>query len=275
MKIGRLTLARSGPSTPAARRANGRSFIWVTLLFLVGVVALWELLFRLRLWPAYVFPSSLSVGRSLFTGFANGSYLLAISVSLRRIAVGYGLSLVIGIPLGLALGRLRFFQQTLGTLILGLQALPSICWLPLALLWFGLSEKAIIFVAVMGAVLSISLSTADGVRNTPPLYLRAARTMGARGTQLYLRVILPAALPGIVLGMKLGWSFAWRSLMAGELLYVSMGLGQLLAMGRELNDMSQVIAVMVMIIVIGLIVDRTLFSTLQSRLRERWGLQTG
>jgi NitT/TauT family transport system permease protein len=248
---------------------------WVSLLFFVGLAAAWELLFRLRLWPPYVFPSSLSVGRSLVAGVADGSYLLAIGVSLRRIAVGYGLSLAIGIPMGLALGRLPLFQQTLGTLVLGLQALPSICWLPLALLWFGLSEKAIVFVAVMGAVLSITLSTADGVRNTPPLYLRAARTMGARGVQLYLRVILPAALPGIVSGMKLGWSFAWRSLMAGELLYVSMGLGQLLAMGRELNDMSQVIAVMLVIISIGLLLDRILFAPLESRLRERWGLQIG
>jgi NitT/TauT family transport system permease protein len=223
---------------------------WISLLFFVGVAVLWEALFRLRLWPAYIFPSSLSVAQSIASGVANGTYLLAIAVSLRRIAVGYGLSLVIGIPLGLTLGRVRVFQSTIGTLVLGLQALPSICWLPLALLWFGLSEKAIIFVAVMGAVLSITLSTADGVRNTPPLYLRAARSMGARGLQLYLRVILPAALPAIVSGMKLGWSFAWRSLMAGELLYVSMGLGQLLSMGRELNDMSQVIAVMLIIITI-------------------------
>jgi NitT/TauT family transport system permease protein len=124
----------------------------------------------------------------------------------------------------------------------------------------------------MGAVLSVTLATADGVRNTPPLYLRAARTMGAQGLTLYTRVILPAALPAIISGMKLGWSFAWRSLMAGELLYVSLGLGQLLTMGRELNDMSQVIAVMLVIVAIGLLVDRALFSPVERRIRERWGL---
>ena len=189
------------------------------------------------------------------------------------ILLGYGLSLVIGIPLGLLLGRVRPVQDTLGSIILGLQALPSICWLPLALLWFGLSEKAILFVVVMGAVLSVTLSTADGVHNTPPLYLRAARTMGASGLMLYRGVILPSALPAIISGMKLGWSFAWRSLMAGELLYVSLGLGQLLTMGRELNDMAQVIAVMLVIIAMGLLVDRAVFAPVERRVRERWGLQ--
>jgi len=243
------------------------------LAFFVALLAVWEALFRLRLWPSYVFPSMSSVAASLISGLADGSYPRAIAVSLRRILIGYGLSLTIGIPLGLLLGRVKFVQDTLGSIVLGLQALPSICWLPLALLWFGLSEKAILFVVVMGAVLSVTLSTADGVHNTPPLYLRAARTMGARGLTLYTRVILPAALPAIISGMKLGWSFAWRSLMAGELLYMSVSLGQLLTMGRELNDMAQVIAVMIVIVAIGLSVDRALFSPVERRIRERWGLQ--
>lgn len=246
----------------------------IRIAFFVALLAAWEVLFRLRLWPPYVFPSVSSVAGSLVAGFADGSYPLAIAISLRRILIGYGLSLAVGIPLGLLLGRVKVVQDTLGSIVLGLQALPSICWLPLALLWFGLSEKAILFVVIMGAVLSVTLATADGVHNTPPLYLRAARTMGARGLMLYSGVILPAALPAILSGMKLGWSFAWRSLMAGELLYVSLGLGQLLTMGRELNDMSQVIAVMLVIVAIGLLVDRALFSPVERRVRERWGLHT-
>ncbi|MCL5999336.1 MAG: ABC transporter permease [Chloroflexi bacterium] len=242
------------------------------LLFFVILLVIWEGLARLRLWPAYVFPSPVDVVQSILSGFGDGSYSLAILTSMRRILIGYGLSLGVGIPLGLLLGRIRVVQDTIGTLVLGLQALPSICWLPLALLWFGLSETAILFVVVMGAVLSVTLSTADGVRNTPPLYIRAARTMGARQWHLYSGVILPAALPAILSGMKLGWSFAWRSLMAGELLYVSLGLGQLLTMGRELNDMSQVIATMLMIVAIGLVVDRLVFSPLERHARERWGL---
>ncbi len=246
------------------------------LAFYVGLLLVWEALTRLHLWPSYVFPSPLSVGASLWGGVADGSYVLAAVISLRRILLAYGLSLAIGIPIGLLLGRVRLIQDTLGSIVLGLQALPSICWLPLAVLWFALTEKAILFVVVMGAVLSVTLSTADGVRNTPPLYLRAARTMGAGGLQLYTGVVLPAALPAILSGMKLGWSFAWRSLMAAELLYATpgrWGLGQVLSMGRELNDMSQVIAVMLIIIAIGLAADRLLFSPAERHVRERWGLQ--
>jgi len=244
----------------------------LSLIFFTLLIGAWEALYRSGIWPPYLFPSFLDVSRSLFGGLLDGSYPLAIGISLRRIAMGYGFSLLVGIPMGLLLGRIQFIQKTIGSALLGLQALPSICWLPLALLWFGLSERAIIFVVIMGAVLSITLSTADGVRNTPPVYVHAAKTMGAEGFNLYTRVVLPAALPNIISGMKLGWSFAWRSLMAGELLYVGLGLGHLLTMGRELNDMSQVMAVMLVIIAIGLLIESLIFSPLEHRIRERWGL---
>ncbi len=250
---------------------------WLTRIgFFTLLIVVWEVVVRLEIWPSYIFPSFTSVLTSMWHGFADGSYPLAILISLRRLAMGYGISLVLGITLGLLVGRIPIVQKTVGSVILGLQALPSVCWLPLALLWFGLSEKAIIFVVIMGAVLSISLSTADGIHNTPPLFLQAAKTMGAAGFQLYSRVILPAALPSIVSGMKLGWSFAWRSLMAGELLYYGgmASLGHLLTMGRELNDMAQVISVMLIIVLIGLLVDFLVFSPVENRIRERWGLQT-
>ncbi|HEY4722790.1 MAG TPA: ABC transporter permease [Anaerolineae bacterium] len=241
--------------------------------FIVALVVLWELLFQLKLWPPYIFPSMSSVAQSLAAGFADSTYLLAILASMKRLLIGYVVSLVIGVPLGLLLGRSKLVQDTIGMVVLGLQALPSICWLPLALLWFGLSESAVLFVVVMGSTFSVALSTADGVRNTPPLYVRAARTMGAEGFRLYASVVLPSSLPAIISGAKLGWSFAWRSLMAGELIYASIGLGQLLTMGRELNDMSQVISVMLVIIVLGLLADRVLFTPLERQIRERWGLQ--
>jgi NitT/TauT family transport system permease protein len=247
----------------------------LSILFFVFLFGLWEGLFLLAIWPPYLFPSPLSVLSDFIHGFVNGNYFIAIFYSLRRIAIGYGISLLFGIPFGLLLGRIRFLQDTIGALLLGLQALPSICWLPLALLWFGLSEDAITFVVIMGAVLSIVLSTADGVKNTNPLYLRAARTMGSSGFSLYLRVILPAALPSILSGMKLGWSFAWRSLMAGELLYVSLGLGHLLSIGRELNDMGEVVSIMLMIVGLGLTIDFLIFRRVEQVLRERWGLQMG
>jgi NitT/TauT family transport system permease protein len=243
------------------------------VVFFALVLLAWQTLTWIKLWPSYIFPSPLEVGQTLVRGFQNGTFIVGIVTSMQRLLIGFTISAVIGLGLGLALGRIRILDETVGALVLGLQALPSICWLPLALLWFGLSETAILFVVVMGALLSITLATEAGVKNTPPLYLRAARNLGARGWKMYALVILPAALPAIITGMKLGWSFAWRSLMAGELLYVSFGLGHLLNMGRELNDMSQVIAVMLVIIAIGLIVDRLIFVPIESRVRERWGLQ--
>lgn len=242
------------------------------IAFFLLFVAIWASISRARIWESYIFPSPDGVFAALSAGVADGSYARAIAVSIGRIAQGYGLSLAIGVPLGLVLARVRILEQTVGLAVLGLQALPSICWLPLAILWFGLSERAIVFVVVMGALLSITIAAQDGVRNTPPALLRAARTLGAGGLKTYWDVVLPAALPSIVTGMKLGWSFAWRSLMAGELLFVSLGLGQLLDVGRQLNDMAQVVAVMVVIVAIGLLVDRTVFGVVERRVRRRWGV---
>lgn len=241
-------------------------------VFFLTSIVLWEAAGRLGVWPPYLFPPPSAVLATLAGGLRDGSFPLAAWVSLRRILLGFGISLAFGTAFGMILGRSKLLQNTVGSVVLGLQVLPSICWLPLALLWFGLNERAILFVVVMGAVLSITVSTEDGIRNIPPPFLRAAANMGAKGLRLYTEVILPAALPSIITGMKLGWSFAWRSLMAGELLYVSMGLGHLLMMGRELNDMSQVLAVMVVLIALGSFFDRLVFLRLQRAVAERWGV---
>lgn len=254
----------TNPETIWQRRAR-------TLIFYLFLILLWELLYVGHIWSPFLFPAPMDVLSTLIGGFQDGVFMRGIGASLARLAIGYGISLLIGLPIGLAAGRIKIIDQTIGALILGLQTLPSICWLPLALLWFGLNERAIIFVVVMGAVLSVALAAQDGVKNVRPLYLLAAKNMGARGLNLYARVILPAAFPAILTGMKLGWSFAWRSLMAGELLYGNIGLGQLLMMGRELNDMSQVIAVMLVIVALGLFVDRLLFAPIERRVRARWG----
>jgi len=217
-------------------------------------------------------PSPEEVVSAFIRGLRDGSFVTGVAVSMRRILIGYGISLVLGVGLGLAIGRFKLLEDTVGSLVFGLQAIPSICWLPFAILWFGLSESAILFVVVMGALLSIVIATDDGVKNTPPLLIRAGRTRGMSGVALYSRVVLPSALPAIVSGMKLGWSFAWRSLMAGELLFVSAGLGHLLTVGRDLNDMSLVIAVMILIVLVGLVVDRLVFGTVEQAIRRRWGL---
>jgi NitT/TauT family transport system permease protein len=240
-------------------------------LFLVGLLLAWEAASRLGLWRSWVFPSPLAIGRSFWSGILDHTIPLGILVSMRRLLVGYLISLFGGVTLGLLLARSRALRESIGTVVTGLQALPSICWLPLALLWFGLSETAILFVVVAGSLLAITVATEAGVSNVPPLYVRAARTMGARGMTLYLRVILPAALPAVLSGMRLGWTFAWRSLMAGELLFVSGGLGQLLATGRELGDMARVLAVMVAIVTLGLVTEVLFFQRLDARVREVWG----
>ena len=237
----------------------------------MGLLLAWEAASRLGLWRSWIFPSPSAIGQSLWSGIVDGTIPRGIVTSMRRLVVGYLLSLAGGVGLGLLLARSRPLRESVGTVVTGLQALPSICWLPLALLWFGLSETAILFVVIAGSLLAITVATEAGVSNVPPLYVRAARTMGARGATLYLRVILPAALPAILSGMRLGWTFAWRSLMAGELLFVSGGLGQLLATGRELGDMSRVMAVMVAIVTLGLVTEVLIFQRLDARVREVWG----
>jgi sulfonate transport system permease protein len=209
-----------------------------------------------------------SVGRLA----ADGRLGAATARSLGRLVQGYGISATLGVPLGIAMARSLLVQRALRPAVLGLQALPSICWLPLAVLWFGLSETAILFVVVMGSLLAVAIATEDGVSGIDPVLLRAAGTLGIHGPRFVAGVLLPAALPGILTGLKLGWSFAWRALMAGELLFVAGGLGQLLSQGRELLDAAQVMGVMLCIVAIGVAVDQVLFRLLEVRIRRRWGL---
>ena len=247
--------------------------ITVQFLFFTGLLLGWHLLAAANLWETTLFPAPAEVLATLQRGVADFSLIAAIGASLQRLMLGYAFSLIVGVMIGLLLGRLPLLNATLGNLSLGLQALPSICWLPLAILWFGLSEGAMFFVVVMGSLMAVVLSVRDGVKNIPPLYLRAARVMGARGWKLYAFIILPASLPAILTGARLGWSFAWRSLMAAELLYVSSGLGSTLMMGRELHDMALVVASMLIIIAIGLIFDRLIFGLLERFLGSRWGFE--
>ncbi len=242
------------------------------IMFYLLFFLLWDLLAHNRIWPDYLFPGPLDVLTSLLAGIKQGLFVSAAFVSLKRLAIGYGISLLIGVVLGALIGRIRLLEETVGSLVLGLQALPSVCWLPLAILWLGLNEQAITFVVVMGAVFSITLGVEAGVKNTSPVYLKAARTLGTQGLALYTQVIFPAAMPTILSGLKQGWSFAWRSLMAGELLFFTLSLGNLLQSARDLNDVAQLMAVMIVIIFLGVAIDGLIFAPLERRVRERWGL---
>ncbi|MCS7047684.1 MAG: ABC transporter permease [Verrucomicrobiae bacterium] len=246
----------------------------VAVSFFVVATALWEWLVRRGIWSPVLVPSPLDVGRYLITAAEDGTLLQATMVTLRRLVVGYVVSLVVGLPLGLVTARFAVCQDTLGLVALGLQTLPSVCWAPLALLWFGQTEGSMLFIVIMGSLWSVLLATTAGVQSVPPIYLRAARTMGSRGVHTWLKVILPASLPFVVSGMKQGWAFAWRSLMAAEI-YVTIltgfGLGHLLHYGRELHAMDAVLGIMLVIIAIGLLADKLLFARAERWLHHRWG----
>lgn len=242
------------------------------ILFYAILLGVWALLGKLRIWPPYLFPTPQSVGQSLWAGFADHSFWIGIEVTMKRMLIGYSLSVLLGMGLGLAIGSSKLLEETVGGLLVSLQSLPSICWIPLAVLWFGLSEKAILFVVLMGSLLSVTIAMEDGRKQMPKIYTMAGRNLGASGFRLFWSVLLPASLPYIVSGLKQGWAFGWRSLIQAEMIFLSLGLGQLLMMGRDLSDMSQVIAVMILIIALGYIIDGLVFKTIERRLQQRWGL---
>jgi NitT/TauT family transport system permease protein len=248
------------------------------IAFYILLIVIWELVYKLgvdvlSIWKSYTFPSPIDVFKSLYFLAIDNTLAIAVSASMKRLIVGYLLSVVIGLSLGLFIVRYKYIGENIKALLLGLQTLPSICWLPFAILWFGLSEKTIIFVIAMGSIFAISIATEGAISNVYPLYIKAAKTMGAKGTKLYMHVVIPASLPSIVAGMKQGWSFAWRALMAGEMLAVTKGLGQVLMVGRDLADISQVVAVMIVIIVIGLFLDNIVFGKIEANIRQKWGLE--
>ncbi len=253
-----------------------------TLYFFIALIFIWaactgDLAFiglDQAMWAPYVVPPPSEVASYLWDNTLNGKLPVAMLITLRRLFIGYLIGLIIGVPLGMLCSRYKFLSDTLGMLALGLQALPSVCWVPLACIWFGLTESALLFVVIMGTLWSVLLSTQNGMSNVPPIYARAARTMGASKLYTLVFVTLPASAPFVLSGMKQGWAFAWRSLMAAEI-YVSVasgfGIGQHLHYGRELQRMYQVIGVMFIIIVVGLLADKILFSPLERYLQHRWG----
>ncbi len=247
----------------------------LSIAFFAALLVAWELLVRFGGWSPYVLPSPGAVWDYLREGALSGDIPSAIGVTLLRLAQGYVIGVVLGLPLGMLAGRSKLAHDTLGLLALGLQALPSVCWVPLACIWFGQTEAALLFIVVMGTLWSVLLSTENGIMNVPPIYARSARTMGASRLATLVCVTLPASAPAVVSGMKQGWAFAWRSLMAAEI-YVSVvsgfGLGQYLHYGRELSRMDQVMGVMLLIILIGLLVDKLLFSPVEHALQLRWGV---
>jgi len=243
------------------------------IIFYVAIVAVWQAVADANFWPNEIFPSPWEVIQDLGYGAADGSLFYGIGTSMLRLIVGLAIAIAGGITLGIFMARMETVNQTIGSLVLGLQSIPSIAWVPLALIWFGVSDAGIIFVTAIGAIFAVTINTYTGVKNIDPHYIEAAQNMGAKGSQLITMVLMPAAFPYMISGFKQGWAFAWRGVIGAEILFSFLGLGFLLNVGRQTIDVSQVIAVMVVIMGIGILVDGLVFKRLENKVMSRWGLR--
>jgi NitT/TauT family transport system permease protein len=247
--------------------------VWPKLVAVAIFVGGWQVVVWSGWKPQYVIPSPFTVFDALLHDL--GKMSGAVAVTMRRAAVGFALSIVIGAVVGLAVARVRILRAAIGSMITGLQTMPSVAWVPLAIVLFQLSEGAILFVVVLGAAPSIANGIIDGVDNVPPLLLRAGRVLGARGFSALRYVVVPAALPSVVSGLKQGWAFAWRSLMAGELIAAfpgHLGIGQLLNVSAQNADFVGVYEAMIVIFVLGVVIDALFFGTMVRAIRKRYGL---
>jgi NitT/TauT family transport system permease protein len=268
-------LADLPPRPTRAPQVRLWSGLWPQLLAFVVAVALWQGVAWSGWRPASVLPGPLPVFSRLFDDLSSASFYFGVAITLQRALIGYGIAVLAGSVIGLLVARVTFLRRALGSALLGLQSMPSISWFPLAILLFQRSEPAIVFVVLLGAAPAIANGLLSGVDHVEPLLVRVGRVMGARGLGLYRHVILPAALPSFIGGLKQGWAFAWRSLMAGELILAFVGqqpsLGQQLRSAQNLTDTQQLVALMIVIFAVGVVVD-TGFGVLDREIRRRWGL---
>lgn len=243
------------------------------IIFLAAFLALWQLFFNLEVWPKVSFPAPYQVLESFKSQLHDGSLPSNILVSLWRLFLGFLISITIGISVGLLMVKFPIFGKTLNSFAVGLQSFPSIAWIPFAILFIGINDSAILFVVVMSSVFSVMISTYSGMRSISPLYLRAAKNMGAKGLNLVAYVMIPAATPSIIVGLKQAWSFAWHALIGAEMLITTLvGLGHVLSVGREFLLMDQIIATMIVIFTIGMIFDKFVFFKIEEKIRKKWGL---
>ena len=235
----------------------------------------WSLLIALwactsSLWPSW--PSPSAVASRLWAYAQDATFLTAFVGSLRRMAVGYALVVLLGIGGGLLLGRFRILDELVGSLAVALHAIPGAAWVPFAVLWFGMTEQAVIFTILLGATGIVVVQTDTGIRQVPPLILNAARTMGAKGVNFFWYVVVPAAVPKMVDGLRLAWAFGWRALMAGELITSVHGMGEMLSRVAKTGQIDQLVALMVVIAAVGIIVDELVFKRLEASVHRRWGI---
>lgn len=255
-----------GPSFDISDVAN-------VALFLAAFVGIWQLVYMIGVYPNAILPSPAEAAGKITALVGNAALPIGIGTSLLRLVIGFMLSIALGGIVGLAMVKFRGFGKTMSSFAVGLLTFPSIAWVPFAILLIGFSDFGILFVVVMASVFSVMITTYSSLRNIPPIYVRAAKNMGASGFSLFRHVMIPAATPSLIIGMRQAWSFAWHALIGAEMLITTLaGLGYILSVGREFNDMPQIMAVMVSIFAIGLVFDRVIFLKLEERVRAKWGL---
>lgn len=242
------------------------------VLFLAAFVGIWQLVFMLGIWPSVSLPSPTTVAESFGRIILNHSLLNGIGITMARLVAGFAIAIGLGTAIGLAMIKFKGFGKTMQSFSAGLLSFPSIAWVPFSILLIGFNDAGILFVVIMSSIFSITISTYSSIRNIPTMYIDAAKNMGAKGLSLFLHVTIPAAMPSLIIGIRQGWSFAWHAIIGAEILMSIVGLGHILSVGREFQDMGQVIASMITIFTIGLLVDRLLLFKLEEKIRSRWGL---
>jgi len=256
---------------------NLRRSVLPPVLAAAALLGVWNLLVLARIKPGWVLPGPGDVYDALVGDWSQYGIGAALWGSISRAVIGFGASLLLGTLIGLAAAWSRTLRAAVAPLLSGLQNLPSVAWVPIAIMWFGITPTTIYTVMLLGAVPSIAIGLIDGVDQVPPLYRRVGGNLGARGLALVRRVLLPAALPAYVSGLKQGWAFAWRSLMAAELIAVSPtlgpGIGQTLELARENQDMALAFAAVLLILALGILVNLVAFAPLERRLRRLRGLE--
>jgi NitT/TauT family transport system permease protein len=247
---------------------------WPKLMAIVLVVLVWQIVVWAQWKPEYVLPSPATVWSDLKDLVTTGDFWDSVRLTLTRALTGYLLAVIIGSVIGAAVSRFAPLRAAIGSLITGLQTMPSIMWFPLAILLFQLSESAILFVVVIGAAPSVANGLISGIDYVPRTWLRVGQVLGMKGFAKYRYLIIPAALPSFISGLKQGWAFSWRSLMAGELLVIvpgALSIGVRMQQARDLTEASLVISYIIVVLIIGILID-VLFNTADNSLRKRWGL---
>jgi NitT/TauT family transport system permease protein len=243
------------------------------VIFLGAFVGIWQLVYLLEVFPKISLPSPFAVGQTIIELVSDFTLIEGTVLTLWRLFLGFMISITLGMSVGLTMIKFPQFGKTMSSFAVGLQSFPSIAWIPFAILLIGFNDFGILFVVIMSCIFSVMLSTYTGIRNVPPIYLRAAKNMGAKGFSLFRHVLIPAATPSLIMGMRQAWSFAWHALIGAEMLITTLvGLGYILSVGREFSNMSQIIATMIVIFTIGLIFDRVVFIKIEEKVRDRWGL---